>query len=87
MGEKGLWIVFLVLLLLGCRMTAPEEQGRPGTIVLTPTPAEEVLPPVDDGSIPHVPPLPGQDTFERVDVQGTGLSIEMPAGWLRLDPE
>jgi len=172
MREKGLWIVFLVLLLVGCRLASPEEQGRPGTVVPTVTPTEEVLPPVDDesnavaravadlqdrlgigeGDItvqevvpaefpdaglgvpepgmsyaqvitpgyvirlrakdgtyayhvggervalvpnvqepdvadPRMPPLPGRDTFERVEVADTGLSFEVPAGWLRLDPE
>jgi hypothetical protein len=167
MREKSLWIVFLVLLLVGCRLTGPEEQGQPTTVVPTRTPVEEVQPPVDkesaavaraisdlqerqgigkdeimvdevistefpDASLgvpepgmsyaqvitpgyvirlrahgetyeyrvsservalvpeaqdPAMPTLPGQVTFERVEIAGTGLSIEVPAGWLRLDPD
>lgn len=172
MREKGLWIVFLVLLLVGCRMATPEEQKQVGAAVPTATATKEVLPPPDDksdaidraiadlrerlgigegdvtvdkalptefpdaslgvpehgmsyaqvitpgyviylsangrtyeyhvgseraalvpdaqdpgGDVPSMPPLPGRDTFVRVKVAGTGLSVEVPAGWLRLDPE
>lgn len=36
---------------------------------------------------PHMPPLPGQETYQRVAIADTGLSVEVPAGWMRLDPE
>ena len=172
MREKGLWIVFLLLLLVGCRMATPEEQEQAITVAPTPTPTAEVLPPSGDesdaidraiadlrerlgigeedvtvveaiptefpdaslglpepgmsyaqvitpgylirlradgvtyeyhvggervalvpaaqdlgGDVPGMPPLPGHDTFVRVEVAGTDLSFEVPAGWLRLDPD
>jgi hypothetical protein len=33
------------------------------------------------------PPAPGQAEFSRVDLADTGLSIEVPNGWFRLEPE
>jgi hypothetical protein len=33
------------------------------------------------------PPAPGQAEFSRVDIADTGLSIEAPNGWFRLEPE
>ena len=31
-----------------------------------------------------MPPLPGQETFQRVEIADTELSFEVPLGWLRL---
>ena len=33
------------------------------------------------------PPRPGTTTYDRVEFADTGLSGELPAGWLRLEPE
>jgi hypothetical protein len=34
-----------------------------------------------------VPPVSGEAAYSRVEIAGTGLSIDVPAGWLRLEPE
>ncbi|MBN1641278.1 MAG: hypothetical protein JXA09_08580 [Anaerolineae bacterium] len=34
-----------------------------------------------------VPPAPGEATYHTVEVADTGLSIQVPAGWARLEPE
>jgi hypothetical protein len=34
-----------------------------------------------------VPPVPGEATFSRVEIAGTGLSFEVPNGWFRIEPE
>jgi hypothetical protein len=48
-----------------------------------------LVPEVQDPNVgePRMPPLPGQETYQRVEIADTGLSLELPAGWLRLDPE
>jgi len=43
---------------------------------------------LDPGAVgPQMPPLSTEDAYQRVDIAGTGLSIEVPTGWFRLDPE
>ena len=47
-----------------------------------------LVPEVQDSNVgePRMPPLPGQETFQRVEIADTGLSFEVPVGWLRLAP-
>jgi hypothetical protein len=35
----------------------------------------------------QMPPLSSEDAYHRVEIADTGLSFEVPSGWLRLDPE
>jgi hypothetical protein len=55
--------------------------GSGERVVLVPS---EVGPNVGES---QMPPLSSEDAFHSVEIAHTGLSFEVPSGWLRLDPE
>lgn len=67
--------------------------GSGERVVLAAQETTKVIAVPGDPSAPTVPvdqpapPASGQAEYSRVEVADTGLSIDVPAGWLRLEPE
>jgi hypothetical protein len=59
----------------------PSPTSTPAAAEATPTVALSTTP-------PQVPPAPGNvDTFHPVEIAEAGLTVEVPSGWLRLEPD
>ena len=61
--------------------------GSDERVVLAAQESSKVISVPGDPPAPLVSPASGEATYTRVEVADTGLSIDVPAGWLRLEPE
>ena len=70
-GDRAVWV--------------PEEQ-QPVEATVAPLPTSTLA--VAGSTPPQVPPAPGNtETFQVVQIAEAGLAVEVPNGWLRMEPE
>ena len=68
-------------------MVPMEQPTVEATATLLPTSTAIVASSTPTATPAQVPPAPGKETFTAVQIAEGGLTVEVPSGWLRMEPE